>query len=167
MEKKDIINAIIDHYYNGNKAQFAARLGIMPQTVNTWISRNTFDIDRVFAKCKDISAEWLLSGNGPMLRTETIPKNNQTTGDIENSNVVGSNVNGNGINISVASSDLIDVIKKQQEQISDLIRLINNMENITKMYRLSKEMTKSYEQSQEWLKPYEQFQEQPEKNSNK
>lgn len=73
MGKKDMILALIEHYSNGNKAQFASRLGITPQGLSTWIKRETFDIELVFSKCEGLSADWLLSGEGSM-----IANNNQT-----------------------------------------------------------------------------------------
>lgn len=68
-----MILAMIEHYSNGNKAQFANLLGITPQGLSTWIKRESFDIELVFAKCENISAQWLLTGNGDMFE-----KNNQT-----------------------------------------------------------------------------------------
>jgi phage repressor protein C with HTH and peptisase S24 domain len=70
MEKKDLLILLIAHYTSGNKAQFATKLGVTPQTINTWISRNTFDADRIFANCDDLSAEWLLTGKGEMLKKD-------------------------------------------------------------------------------------------------
>jgi len=69
-EKKDRVISLINHYTNGNKAQFAIKLGVTPQTINTWISRNTFDIEKVFANCEQLSAEWLLTGRGEMLKPD-------------------------------------------------------------------------------------------------
>ena len=74
MSKSDMILALIEHYSNGNKAQFASRLGITPQGLSTWIKRNTFDAELIFSKCEDVSAKWLLTGEG-----ELIAKNHQTT----------------------------------------------------------------------------------------
>jgi uncharacterized protein YjcR len=68
MEKRAIVQRIIGHYTHGNKASFARKLGVSPQLINTWISRNTFDIDLIYAKCEFISAEFLLTGQGEMLR---------------------------------------------------------------------------------------------------
>ena len=68
MEKKDRLLKLIEHYSDGNKSEFARMIGVSPQAVNTWISRNTFDIDIVYAKCVNISPEWLLTGKGPMLK---------------------------------------------------------------------------------------------------
>ncbi len=73
MSKSDMILALIEHYSNGNKAQFASRLGITPQGLSTWIKRNTFDAELIFSKCEGISAQWLLTGEG-----ELIANNHQT-----------------------------------------------------------------------------------------
>lgn len=73
MSKADMILALIDHYSNGNKAQFASRLGITPQGLSTWIKRNTFDAELIFSKCEGLSAQWLLTGEG-----ELFENNHQT-----------------------------------------------------------------------------------------
>lgn len=65
--------SLIEHYSNGNKAQFANRLGITPQGVSTWLKRNTFDSELIFAQCEDLSAQWLLTGKGSMLKDNDIP----------------------------------------------------------------------------------------------
>ena len=70
MEKKDRLLSLIDHYSSGNKPEFARMIGVSPQAVNTWISRNTFDIDIIYAKCVNVSPDWLLTGRGPMLKTK-------------------------------------------------------------------------------------------------
>ena len=63
-----MILALIEHYSNGNKAQFASRLGITPQGLSTWIKRNTFDAELIFSKCEGVSAQWLLTGQGDMMK---------------------------------------------------------------------------------------------------
>lgn len=67
MDKKDRLLRLIDHFSQGNKSQFAKMLGITPQAVTTWIARNTYDVDTIYAKCLNISPHWLLSGDGDML----------------------------------------------------------------------------------------------------
>lgn len=69
MDKKDRIIALISHYSDGKPSLFAKFLGVAPSTVSTWISRNSLDYDLVFAKCENISPSWLLTGEGPMLKT--------------------------------------------------------------------------------------------------
>lgn len=70
MGKKDMILALIEHYSNGNKAQFASLLGITPQGLSTWIKRESFDIELIFSKCEGVSAQWLLTGNGEMIKDD-------------------------------------------------------------------------------------------------
>lgn len=68
MDKKDQLLQLIDHFSNGNKSSFAAMIGVTPQGLSTWLARGTFDIERIYSKCENISAEWLLTGEGDMLR---------------------------------------------------------------------------------------------------
>lgn len=70
MEKRDMVLALISHYSMGNKAHFADILGIKPQTINSWITRNTFDTELIFANCDGINAEWLLTGRGDMIKSD-------------------------------------------------------------------------------------------------
>lgn len=69
MNKKAMLEELISHFTKGNKAQFANMLGIQPQTINSWQTRNTFDAELIYSKCEDISGDWLLSGTGPMLKS--------------------------------------------------------------------------------------------------
>jgi hypothetical protein len=69
MEKRAILQAIISHYTGGNKALFAKKIGVTPQTINTWITRNSFDLDLIYSKCECLSAEFLLTGKGEMLKS--------------------------------------------------------------------------------------------------
>lgn len=70
MEKKDRLLSLIDHYSGGNKSEFARMIGVSPQAVNTWITRNTFDIDIIYSKCLNVSPDWLLTGTGNMLKSD-------------------------------------------------------------------------------------------------
>ena len=66
MEKRDIVIALVEKYANGKNAQFAKLLGVSPQTISAWISRNTLDYDLIFTKCGGLSPQWLLTGEGEM-----------------------------------------------------------------------------------------------------
>lgn len=68
-----MLTQLIEHYEEGNKTRFAKRLGISPQGISTWLSRGTIDYELVYAKCENINADWLLSGEGSMLRTDSMP----------------------------------------------------------------------------------------------
>lgn len=78
MDKKAILNEIIDEYADGKPSVFAKIIGVAPSTISSWLSRNTFDYDILFAKCEMISAEYLLSGSGPMKKNSDHPISNQT-----------------------------------------------------------------------------------------
>lgn len=70
MNRSDQVKALISYFSGGNKTAFAAKLGLKPQSINNWIARNTLDVDLIYSKCEGISAEWLLSGKGEMIREE-------------------------------------------------------------------------------------------------
>lgn len=83
MDKNERLERLVEYYGNGNKSHFAKILGVKAQTINTWLSRNTYDTELIFAKCDNINASWLLSGEGNMLRSESekeekLPSVNQT-----------------------------------------------------------------------------------------
>ncbi len=65
-----MLEMLIQHYTNGNKAQFSKVLGVSAQTISAWISRNTYDAELIYTKCRDVDPQWLLTGEGPMLRND-------------------------------------------------------------------------------------------------
>lgn len=71
MDKKEIINELVTRFAGGSKARFAEMLGVTPATISVWLGRNTFDIERVYAVCKGVSAHFLLTGEGCVMETET------------------------------------------------------------------------------------------------
>lgn len=73
MTKKERLEALISHYSDGKPTKFAKYIGVAPSTISTWLARDSFDYDLLFAKCEMISPEWLLTGKGPMLKSENQP----------------------------------------------------------------------------------------------
>ena len=69
MNRVDMLEKLITYFTGGNKSQFASMLGVKPQTINTWENRNTFDAELIYSKCEIISGDWLLSGQGEMLKS--------------------------------------------------------------------------------------------------
>lgn len=67
MDKKERLQKLIDHYSNGNKTSFATMIGVTPQGLSSWLARDTFDIERIYANCVGVSADWLLTGQGEMI----------------------------------------------------------------------------------------------------
>lgn len=95
MEKKEILQSLIDYYTDGNKSRFADMLDVTPQAVSSWLSRNTFDMDRIYSKCEGISAHWLLTGEGEMM--ENSRSEDAVVGDLA--------IDANVINIPVLNLD--------------------------------------------------------------
>lgn len=53
----------MSHYGLRNKTELASFLGVSPQTVSNWYSRNSIDYDLVFEKCAGLDFNWLVTGN--------------------------------------------------------------------------------------------------------
>lgn len=75
MNKKSILDAIKLYYRFKSNTEYATFLGIAPQTLSNWYSRNTLDYDLIYSKCVGIDANWLLTGKGSMLKDQpdTLP----------------------------------------------------------------------------------------------
>lgn len=67
LTKKERLEEIIRYYSDSKPTAFAKFLGVAPSTISTWLARDTFDYDLLFAKCEDINTDWLLSGEGTMI----------------------------------------------------------------------------------------------------
>lgn len=65
-----ILNKIKSHYDFKNDAEFARFLDIKPNTLSNWHSRNTIDYTKIVTKCEDIDANWLITGEGEMLKSK-------------------------------------------------------------------------------------------------
>lgn len=66
--------SLIDFYADGNKARFSRKIGVKPQTINTWLNRGNFDTDLIYSKCEHLSAEWVLTGRGAMINGKIEPE---------------------------------------------------------------------------------------------
>lgn len=62
VNKSQILNDLKAHYKIKSDAEFARFLGIKPQTLASWHSRNTFDFDLLYAKCVGLDGNFLFTG---------------------------------------------------------------------------------------------------------
>ena len=115
-----MLESLINYYTDGNKAKFALMIGVKPQTLSAWISRNTFDVEAIYKSCMNISADWLLSGGvGDMLRNKQNANSISTQGDFSPA-AIGGNASNNGADIAI----LQERIKAMQQLLEEKERTI-------------------------------------------
>ena len=144
-----MIETLVNHYTDGNKAQFAKNVGISPQTLSKWIGRKTFDAELLYKKCVGLSGDWLLSGGeGEMFRTANIISADNggiaAGGDIHGSTAIGvgsistvTNNNEGGCRddestpilqtLTESVSTLVKELETSQDQKSRLIGIIEKL----------------------------------------
>lgn len=71
-DKSLVLNQIKLHLGFDKDKQFADFLGIKPQTLSSWQSRNTYDTELLYSKCSDLNPSFLLTGEGELLKSEVI-----------------------------------------------------------------------------------------------
>ena len=125
MQKSDMLESLINYYADGNKAKFSAQIGVKPQTVSAWISRNTFDAETLYAKCANISADWLLNrGEGEMIKM-----NNSATANGDGSVAVSGNNNSHVV-AGGETTLLQERIKYLEDILKEKARLIRVYEKM-------------------------------------
>jgi hypothetical protein len=112
---------------NNRSAEMSAELpnGTINNSKGEFNSDTILKIKKVY---EDLNLNWLIAEEEPML------KNNQQIGNIENSTVVGANVNGSGNKFEMPIEQITnsiryyrEIIEKQQEQINELLQIIKNL----------------------------------------
>ena len=113
MEKKEMLEMLINHYDDGNQSSFARRLGVVPQIVSNWLYRGKdFNLELVYQKCENVSAHWLLS---------------RGDGEIENSNIAFEDAN-KVKELESAVEERERTISVMQQHIDTLLRSEKRME---------------------------------------
>ncbi|MCA5006533.1 LexA family transcriptional regulator [Sphingobacterium bovistauri] len=84
VNKSLILNEIKSSLNLKSDAEFARYLGIKPQTLSTWHTRNTFDIELIYSKCEQINAEYLLTGKGNIFKTTVLNNNKKEATQLQN-----------------------------------------------------------------------------------
>ncbi len=74
LNKRLVLDRIKELYQLKSNAKLASFLGIPPTTLSSWYSRNTLDLDIIYEKCVEINWQWLITGEGSMLRDNKIPE---------------------------------------------------------------------------------------------
>ena len=73
MEKREILIKIIEKYAEGNKSKFARMIGVSHQNIDAWLRRNSFNVELISTKCRNINPLYVMTGEGEMLLTSSEP----------------------------------------------------------------------------------------------
>lgn len=127
-----MLECLINHFTDGNKAAFAKMLGVNPQQISHWIRRNTFDNELLFSKCKGISPSWLLTGEGEMLAAPAAPHITQTVTSSSHVTQTAARNTATDLAALLAAKDEMlaakdEIISVQQQALADKERLIRTL----------------------------------------
>lgn len=56
------------------QAEFARKLGISVQNINSWLSRGAYNVELLAVTFPELSGDWLLTGEEPMLKKNRVAK---------------------------------------------------------------------------------------------
>lgn len=122
---QEMLKQIAEYYGISKNSDFAKFFGLSIQTSFQRMKNGFVDFEQIYAKCPDISPDWLLSGGeGPMLRAdrgEIIGSQNTNVGGNQSVSVVSDK------NLEAALEALTkeqDALARSQEQVSNLIELL-------------------------------------------
>lgn len=120
MDKSLILNEIKKYKKFRTDKEFADYIGISPQGLSKWYERNFYDIDKLSTTFPEISAEWLLRGEGNMLKTTSSPYPT----DIISTNTVAEQTKPYNIDKGVKIAPLIpvDVTRQPNIRIWDFVQ---------------------------------------------
>lgn len=114
MDKALMLEQLINYYTDGNKSKFANMLDVKPQTINTWLTRKTFDAELIYSKCDSVSGDWLLSGDGDMIKT-----------DIHFENINSENVNKELLELC---KSLVANFQQRDDVMNKLVSMVKGIE---------------------------------------
>lgn len=117
----DRIEAIVNKQFNGNKAAFAAALGMGPTIMSSYLgekrrSKPSVDMVAKIVKTLDVDARWLLIGE------QSANNHISTQGDYS-----PASINGNAIN-------MIGEVELLKEQVKHLEDVLIEKERLIKLY---------------------------------
>lgn len=119
MDKKKILQQLIDYYSAGNKRQFAKMIGMSPSGVSTWMARGTYDVSVILAKCEHVNPAYLLTGEGPMLLPDA-PGQRQ---DVDENEKITNMLK----NVQEMTEKNLAMLEKNQQQFDRVLSLFEQM----------------------------------------
>jgi transcriptional regulator with XRE-family HTH domain len=110
-------------YLNLNKNSFSEEIGMssnvtIGRIINEKRNPNPTTLKKIVERFPQINYDWLKAGQGEMIMNEQKSENNSGIG------IIGNNVNGGSINDHKIVLEMIELLRKKDEQIDRLISVI-------------------------------------------
>lgn len=80
--RRKMLEDIMGHFGIESQAAFAKRLGITPQNMSSWFSRGAYNEEVLAVAFPELSGDWLLLGEGPMLKADRTVKPKPSDSDL-------------------------------------------------------------------------------------
>lgn len=130
-----IISRLKELFNCSTNEELAMLLGVSKGTIGSWKSRNTIDLKLVVAKCNHANYNWIINGEGEMLKNTTNNINQKVKGDNniitgQNKGHIQSTINNKDDIISNLQQHLINyknIIDEKDQQINKLLEVINKI----------------------------------------
>lgn len=111
--KVEMLKQIAEYYGITRNVDFARFFGLGEVTAFNRLKQGIIDYEEVYAKCPDISADWLLSGGeGPMLRADRDREIYERGGSQEKGEA------GKNCNLEDRLKDAMDALTREQESLA-------------------------------------------------
>ena len=123
MDKSRVLLSLIGYYTNGSKKEFAKMVGLSPQAISAWLTRNTYDVDLLSTKCVGVNPAYLLTGEEPMLLSGDCKTGDIQEGDKKNYDQV--------LDRLLSTLDrVIEQSEKNQQQFDRMLQLLDRVLSI-------------------------------------
>lgn len=119
---KEILERVKKFSAAKTDTELASYLGIAKSTLSNWYTRNSIDYNLVFSKCEHINFDWLITGDGPMLKD----KKSQILQENDDLNTFNQHPEEH----KNQNSELVQLMDKISQQAEEIGRLKERIENI-------------------------------------
>jgi len=126
LDKKQILDKLMGYKGFSKKTNFAKFLGIKPQVLSNWYSRNSFDESILMRKIPEINHEWLFSGEGSMVLNEVELNNGREVTLDQFLKIISDKDREMLIEASEKMLEVQKTLLHGQKRINEIVKKVNN-----------------------------------------